>query len=42
VPQPPELIQKEMDNLFAVISYCENIVDCRRSLTLAYFGEVSE
>ncbi len=29
-----------MDNLKAIVRYCENVTDCRRAIQLAYFGEV--
>lgn len=28
-----------MDNLWRMVGYCENTVDCRRSQQLEYFGE---
>lgn len=28
-----------MQNLFRIVSYCENKADCRRTLQLNYFGE---
>lgn len=28
-----------MQNLFRIVSYCENKADCRRMLQLNYFGE---
>jgi bloom syndrome protein len=31
--------QKNIDNLCQMVSYCENIMDCRRVLQLQYFGE---
>lgn len=31
--------QTQRDNLREVIQYCENKIDCRRSLILRYFGE---
>ncbi|EDR25795.1 ATP-dependent helicase SGS1, putative [Entamoeba dispar SAW760] len=33
-------IQTARNNLNEVISYCENTVDCRRTLVLQYFGEI--
>ncbi|RUS80873.1 hypothetical protein EGW08_011344, partial [Elysia chlorotica] len=30
-----------IDNLFRMISYCENVTDCRRCQILQYFGECS-
>lgn len=32
--------QRQKDNLRDVIQYCENRIDCRRTLILHYFGEV--
>ena len=29
-----------LDNLFKMVTYCENSTDCRRALQLNYFGEV--
>jgi bloom syndrome protein len=28
-----------VQNLFRIVSYCENKADCRRTLQLNYFGE---
>jgi len=28
-----------IQNLFRIVSYCENKADCRRTLQLNYFGE---
>lgn len=28
-----------IQNLFRIVSYCENKADCRRSVQLNYFGE---
>lgn len=28
-----------MDNLDLIVNFCENLMDCRRSLQLEYFGE---
>ncbi|XP_053978074.1 recQ-like DNA helicase Blm [Hylaeus volcanicus] len=36
----PAVIKTHMDNLFKMVSFCENKMDCRRSLQLNYFGEV--
>ncbi|XP_076179692.1 Bloom syndrome helicase isoform X2 [Ptiloglossa arizonensis] len=36
----PAVIKTHMDNLFKMVSFCENKTDCRRSLQLNYFGEV--
>ena len=30
-----------VDNLFAMVAYCENVTDCRRAQLLEYFGERS-
>ncbi|XP_005098478.1 Bloom syndrome protein homolog isoform X2 [Aplysia californica] len=30
-----------IDNLFAMVGYCENVTDCRRCQLLQYFGECS-
>ncbi|XP_057302171.1 recQ-like DNA helicase BLM [Hydractinia symbiolongicarpus] len=35
----PETRKVHMDNLFRVVQYCENKVDCRRAQQLHYFGE---
>ncbi len=32
--------QNHLENLSRMVSYCENITDCRRSLQLHYFGEI--
>eukprot|EP00850_Spirogloea_muscicola_P013253 SM000089S23809 [mRNA] locus=s89:136313:144650:+ [translate_table: standard] len=32
-------LEKNLENLLRMVSYCENEVDCRRSLQLVYFGE---
>ncbi|KAI8899246.1 P-loop containing nucleoside triphosphate hydrolase protein [Globomyces pollinis-pini] len=34
-----ELKERQRNNLSRVIAYCENKLDCRRQLVLAYFGE---
>lgn len=36
----PDVIKTHMDNLFKMVSFCENRTDCRRALQLNYFGEV--
>ncbi|XP_076249290.1 Bloom syndrome helicase isoform X2 [Calliopsis andreniformis] len=36
----PAVIKTHMDNLFKMVSFCENRTDCRRALQLNYFGEV--
>ncbi|XP_076288509.1 recQ-like DNA helicase Blm isoform X2 [Lasioglossum baleicum] len=36
----PNVIKTHMDNLFKMVSFCENKTDCRRALQLNYFGEV--
>lgn len=28
-----------IDNLYKIVDYCENIIDCRRAIQLNYFGE---
>ena len=33
--------QVDMDNLFRVVQYCENVSECRRVQLLHYFGEMS-
>lgn len=32
--------RNHLENLSRMISYCENITDCRRALQLHYFGEI--
>lgn len=32
--------QVDMDNLFRVVQYCENVTECRRVQLLHYFGEM--
>lgn len=32
-------LNQSRQNLFGVISFCENAIDCRRKLQLQYFGE---
>jgi len=34
-----ETRKTHIDNLFRVVQYCENKIDCRRSQQLHYFGE---
>ncbi|KAJ8664569.1 hypothetical protein QAD02_006231 [Eretmocerus hayati] len=34
-----ETFQNDLDNLNRVVSYCDNLADCRRALQLSYFGE---
>ncbi|XP_076626851.1 Bloom syndrome helicase [Colletes latitarsis] len=36
----PAVLKTHMDNLFKMVSFCENKTDCRRTLQLNYFGEV--
>ncbi|CAL7945068.1 unnamed protein product [Xylocopa violacea] len=36
----PAVIKTHMDNLFKMVSFCENKTDCRRALQLNYFGEI--
>lgn len=31
--------QTHFNNLYSMVHYCENVVDCRRIQLLAYFGE---
>lgn len=33
--------QVEMDNLFRVVQFCENVTECRRVQLLHYFGEMN-
>ncbi|RMB94162.1 hypothetical protein DUI87_28967 [Hirundo rustica rustica] len=33
--------QTHFDNLYSMVHYCENVVECRRVQLLAYFGETS-
>jgi bloom syndrome protein len=33
------IIKMHMTNLFKVIDYCENQMECRRLLLIEYFGE---
>ncbi|NXS63897.1 BLM protein, partial [Brachypteracias leptosomus] len=33
--------QTHFNNLYSMVHYCENVVDCRRIQLLAYFGETS-
>ncbi|XP_078047077.1 Bloom syndrome helicase isoform X2 [Augochlora pura] len=35
----PEIMKTHLDNLFKMVSFCENKTDCRRALQLNYFGE---
>nr|XP_050869431.1 recQ-like DNA helicase Blm [Vespula vulgaris] len=35
-----DVIKTHMDNLFKMVSFCENKTDCRRALQLNYFGEI--
>lgn len=36
-----EAKQVDMDNLFRVVQYCENVTECRRVQLLHYFGEMN-
>lgn len=36
----PDVVKTHMDNLFKMVSFCENKTDCRRTLQLNYFGEI--
>ncbi|KAG7204709.1 hypothetical protein KM043_005123 [Ampulex compressa] len=36
----PAAIKTNMDNLFKMVSFCENRTDCRRAQQLNYFGEI--
>eukprot|EP00004_Rigifila_ramosa_P027726 TRINITY_DN9132_c0_g1_i1.p1 TRINITY_DN9132_c0_g1~~TRINITY_DN9132_c0_g1_i1.p1 ORF type:complete len:1200 (-),score=300.67 TRINITY_DN9132_c0_g1_i1:345-3767(-) len=39
-PKPsPATIQSNLDSLKQMVSYCENMVECRRTLQLRHFGE---
>lgn len=33
--------QTHFNNLYSMVHYCENVVDCRRIQLLAYFGETN-
>jgi bloom syndrome protein len=35
----PEVVKSRKDNVFRMAAFCDNKVDCRRSLQLKYFGE---
>lgn len=37
--EPPACQKVSRDNLDLVVNFCENMVDCRRSVILNYFGE---
>ena len=37
----PESKKVHMDNLYRVVQYCENVIDCRRAQLLHYFGETT-
>lgn len=37
--EPPHCQQVSRNNLNLVVNFCENLVDCRRSVILNYFGE---
>ena len=39
---PPAALESNMDSLNAMVAYCEEEVDCRRSIILAHFGEASD
>ncbi|KAG9436912.1 Bloom syndrome protein isoform X1 [Apis mellifera carnica] len=36
----PTIIKTHIDNLFKMVSFCENKTDCRRTQQLNYFGEI--
>ncbi|CAK9804897.1 RecQ-like DNA helicase Blm [Anthophora plagiata] len=36
----PDVIKTHMDNLYKMVSFCENKTDCRRTQQLNYFGEI--
>lgn len=36
-----EAKQVDMDNLFRVVQFCENVTECRRVQLLHYFGEMN-
>lgn len=38
--QKRDVVRNGLDNLFKCVRYCQNEVDCRRTLLLEYFGEV--
>jgi len=35
----PKVIQANIKKMYEMITYCENNIDCRRAVTLKYFGE---
>ncbi|KOC69612.1 Bloom syndrome protein like protein [Habropoda laboriosa] len=36
----PAILKTRLDNLFQMVSFCENKTDCRRAQQLNYFGEI--
>jgi bloom syndrome protein len=38
-PKDPLVVQGNMAKLYKMVEYCENTIECRRFLTLQYFGE---
>ncbi|KAF3423138.1 LOW QUALITY PROTEIN: hypothetical protein E2986_00662 [Frieseomelitta varia] len=36
----PNVLKTHMDNLYKMVSFCENKTDCRRTQQLNYFGEI--
>lgn len=35
----PQVVRANLKKMYEMVTYCENTVDCRRVLTLRYFGE---
>jgi bloom syndrome protein len=38
-PRNPEIVRSDIHKLHLMVEFCENTVDCRRTLMLKYFGE---